>query len=56
MLDMTTVYCETSQHQVFLMRLEEFAVFWPWGDEEEGGQRDNYSEQALDDEDPVVAS
>ena len=56
MLDMTTVCCETSQHHVFLMRLEEFAIFWPGYDEEDGGKCDHYSDQALDDEDPVVAS
>lgn len=56
MFDMMTVCCETLQHHVFLMRLEEFAVFWPGCDEEEGAKRDRYSDQALDDEDRVVTS
>ena len=56
MLDVKTVCCETLQHHVFLMRLEKLAVFRPRCDEEEGGKRDYYSDQALDDEDPVVAS
>ena len=38
------------------MRLEEFAIFWPGYYEEERGNRDHGSDQALDNEDPVVAS
>ena len=56
MLDVKTVCCATLQHHVFLMRLEKCAVFRPGCDEEEGGKRDYYSDQALNDEDPVVAS
>ena len=56
MLDVKTVCCATLQHHVFLMRLEKFAVLRPGCDEEEGGKRDYYSDQALDNEDPVVAS
>ena len=56
MLDVKTVCCATLQHHVFLMRLEKCAVFRPGCDEEEGGKRDYYSDQALDDEDPVAAS
>ena len=56
MLDVKTVRCATLQHHVFLMRLEKLAVFGPGCDEKEGGKRDDYSDQALDDEDPVVAS
>ena len=56
MLDVKTVCCATLQHHVFLMWLEEFAVFRPGWDEEEGGKCGYYSDQALDDEDPVVSS
>ena len=56
MLDVKTVCCATLQHHVFLMRLEKCAVFRPGCDEEEGGKSDYYSDQALDDEDPVAAS
>ena len=56
MLDMATVCCETSEHQLFLMRLEKLAIFWPGCDEEERGKGDHCSDQALDNEDPVVAA
>ena len=54
MLDVKTVCCATLQHHVFLMRLEKFAFFRPGYDEEEGGKRDYYGDQTLDDKDPVV--
>ena len=56
MLDVKTIYSETLQHHVFLVRLEKFAVFGPGCDKEEGGRRDYYSDQTLDDENPVVSS